>query len=113
MLHRAVKLHDFRDNSDWYIAWSNVCDAPINQGMRYEEFVAWYRSEYIKENETAVESELLRVQEMSPGEAHVVHGFNRAGPNESQLELSELIDRYCIQRVPTVEVSAERKWDLS
>ena len=45
MSHYIVKLNDVNTNTDYYMIWSSVVDAPIVNGMSLEDFAEFYKYE--------------------------------------------------------------------
>ncbi len=41
-----IKITDPKDNTDYFMEWSTVVDAPITYGCSLEEFKEYYKKEY-------------------------------------------------------------------
>lgn len=105
-----VKLAD-----DCYVEWSSVVDSPITFGMSRSELEAYHLAEYGRNGHRDFEQRMSRVERTGTSShrpmtvADVVAG-NRAGPDETELSLEEVVRAYCLQRpirdgwtVPVVE----------
>ncbi len=88
------------DGEDYYLIWSSVVDAPITEGMTYDELLEYYKFEYGQSGMKRLQERLARVEETGCSDAISREplkkwvAFNRAGPNESQLTFEEIIDVY-------------------
>lgn len=96
-----IKLTDALDNKDYYLEWSTVVDAPVTYGMGLEDFKKHYQQRYGTEGMRELPEKLARVEEngisgMSPfDDLQAEMSDNRAGDNETHLDLEGILDRYC------------------
>lgn len=101
MSHYIVKLNDVNTNTDYYMIWSSVVDAPIVNGMSLEDFAEFYKYEYgNKAFEDNYNRRMLMVE--SKGTSALLYDSaedlirtNRAGDEEKCLTKEELIQKYC------------------
>lgn len=85
--------------ADKYLIWSSVVDAPVTYGMTLDELTEYIREEEGKVGLSELPARLKRVEQT--GTSHV-NGLtpaelilgNRAGYNETCLDMDELIQRY-------------------
>lgn len=94
-----VKLHDDRDNKDYYLEWSTIVDAPVTYFMSKKEFEEYYKEEYGNSGMHDLKDRMERVEEKGTSaymydNALSVIECNRAGENGAELSLYELIDKY-------------------
>lgn len=112
-----VKLKDA--DSDWYLIWSSVVDAPTTYGMTLAELKVFYEDEHGKEGMAELTDRLARVEskgvsardESGPAEAFV--RFNRAGAHETCLSVEQILDYYCRKRPRHGEGHKERPTGVS
>lgn len=88
---------------DRYMEWSTVVDAPISDGMEWDELVAYYRRHY---GEAGVERLLARQERLRDyghtlGDTSItvedLIADNRAGPDETSISADEIY-RMCCRR---------------
>ncbi len=90
------------DGEARYLEWSTSVDAPITHGMTREAFGEYYREQHGHIAMFDLEKRLARADAYGTSDlreppeplAEFVKG-NRAGANETELTLAELIDQYC------------------
>lgn len=105
MPRHIMKLHDDRDNKDYYLEWSTVVDAPVTYGLSLEEFKEYYKQQYGNEGMRLLEERLSRVEEFGISalppfdELDDYMKHNRAGEKESCINKEQIIDRFCRQHV--------------
>ena len=91
------------DGTDYYLEWSTVVDAPTTYGMTLEEFKAYYLGEYGRANMGDLTERLERCDDngvssrIHKSRAEVI-SCNRAGENETELTLEQIIDKYVRNR---------------
>lgn len=99
---------------EWYVEWSTVVDAPVTFGMNREELIEYlFEQEGYKWHdlddprileiiERDVSNRLERIDQKGTSFYHYRSAdfikYNRAGKNETRLDLNQLIDWYCIQK---------------
>lgn len=93
-----LKLSD--GSNDFYLEWSTIVDAPITNGMSRQEFIEYYLDNYDKSSKGELLERLKRVDtygtsSVRPTSAKELTRGNRAGDGETNLSLTELIDKYC------------------
>ena len=101
---------------DYYLEWSTITDSPVTFGMALDEFKEYYQAEYGRSGMRDLEVRLERVKEHNSSAHRSAYwpprlfGYNRAGPNESQLTEEEIYRAYCLRKpirdgwlVPTSE----------
>lgn len=84
MARYLARLADPRDGREWWLEWSTIVDAPVSWGATLLDSLPNGRT----------------LRPPHPDE-DLLCG-NRAGPNETELTLVEIIDRYCL-RVETAK----------
>lgn len=96
-----LKLRDEKHGRDYYLEWSTIVDAPVTDGMTREEFMEYYKNRY---GTAAMEREfgerMARVDATGTSSridssAADVWKHNRAGQEETSLDLEGILDRYC------------------
>lgn len=96
-----MKLHDDKENKDYYLEWSTVVDAPVTYGMSLEEFKQHYIEAYGSQEMKNLEERLARVEEKSISAHHPYDRlnsyfeFNRAGKKGGTLSKEGLLKNYC------------------
>jgi hypothetical protein len=105
-----VKLTE--DDKSWYMEWSTVVDAPRTFGMSLEEFKEYYKEEYGRSSLQELEDRLKRVEErgtscMLDKSAEDTISWNRAGKDETNLSIKQIIDFYC--KLPELKTDEEFK----
>lgn len=100
-----MKLHDDRDNKDYYLEWSTVVDAPVTYGMSLEEFKEHYQKRYGTGGMLGFD-ERIKCVEGTGISAHAPYDdfesyfrYNRAGENETCLNKRQILDQYCVEKV--------------
>jgi hypothetical protein len=96
-----IKLHDKKENKDYYLEWSTVVDAPVTYGQSLEDFKEYYKQANGTNSMAELEERLKRVEEKGISgiapfddlEAEISR--NRAGENETSLDLDGILERYC------------------
>lgn len=93
-----VKLHDDRDNTDYYCEWSTIVDAPVTPMLSREEFEKYYKAEYGENGFRDWRYRMSRVANYGTSAyrytAAELIEVNKAGDDEKTLTLYELIDQY-------------------
>jgi len=93
MSHFIIKL------KEWYFNWSTVVDAPITNRMTLEELTAYIQFQYKEHGARELSKRLDRVERKGTSAflyesvEEVISG-NRAGENETELTMDEIIDQY-------------------
>lgn len=91
----------------YFFEWSTVTDAPCTTGASRAEFEEYYREQYGEQGARSLPERLDRAikygtSSIEPMSVHDLIAGNRAGPNETELSLDEIIRIYCIeQRFPS------------
>lgn len=98
MARTIIKLSE--GEQSWYLEFSSVVDAPVTDGMSLEEFKEYYRDEYGRSSMEEMEKRLAEVEAKGTSSrmydsAEAVLRYNRAGVNETQLTIQQIIDHYC------------------
>ena len=99
-----IAHHDGR-----FLQWSTVTDAPDTFGMPRAEFEAWYREEYGRRGSVDLAVRLERAVNFGTsdpfgGDLAGLASGNRAGPDEVELSLEDVIRFYFVERrEPTAE----------
>jgi hypothetical protein len=98
-----VKLTDEKTNTNYYLEWSTVVDAPITYGMSLEEFNDYYKEEYGNSGLEQLAARMERVEQkgtssMLDASADEVISFNRAGDGETCITKEQIIQKFCIDR---------------
>lgn len=95
-----VKLVD-ASGKPWYLEWSTVVDAPVTNGMSLEDLHQHIQNEYGRQGILELPARLARVEATGTssigGTLDGLISCNRAGPNETELSLEELIAEYCVR----------------
>lgn len=93
------------DGIEYYLEWSSIVDAPVTHGMTIEEFTEHYKEKYGSDGLSKLDDRLRRVHETGTSDAvcrEPVEEWiknNRAGDNETELTLDQIVDEY-IRRKP-------------
>lgn len=98
-----VKVTDPKDSKDYYMLWSMVVDAPTTRGMSLAELREFHRwtatpppglniDEYFEERMERVEEAGCSSFDET---LQSLLEFNRAGPDESSLDLEGILNKYC------------------
>jgi len=95
-----------KEGDERYMEWSTIVDAPVTYGLRYDEFLAYYREEHGRRDMDDLLSEfgrMARVQKNGTSEhgvesVHDTISNNRAGDKESHLTYDEIWQKYVVER---------------
>lgn len=96
-----MKINDEKDNTDYYLEWSNVVDAPVTNGMSLDEFKEYYKERYGSAGMERLYERMKRVSETGVSahppfdKIHEYFAFNRAGENDCTLSKEEILNHYC------------------
>lgn len=96
-----IKLHDDKENKDYFLMWSTIVDAPITFGMSLKEFQEYYKYEYGASGMEKLPERLARVEQSGcsarePSDSlDELLKFNRAGRNEKNLNKEGILEHYC------------------
>lgn len=74
-----------------YLEWSTVVDAPVSGLMTEDELRSWYQREYGLSGMVNFD---LALQNANLRDVHDVIACNRAGPDETEASLEEIIEWY-------------------
>ena len=101
MARFIIQLIDQKTKRDYYLEWSTVVDAPVTNGMDLNEFQEYYKKEYGVAGYRELESRLKRVQDTGHSssiecELQDIISNNRAGENESELTIDQILKQYCL-----------------
>lgn len=83
-----------------YLEWSTIVDAPTTYGVTLDEFKYYYLKRYGTEGFKDLQERLDRADKTGSSCAYgttledTISG-NRAGPNETELSLEQIIETYC------------------
>ena len=82
-----------------YLEWSTIVDAPVTNGMTLDEFREYYREWYGRAALPGLDERLARVEQTGTsnrdGETpEQLIACNRAGPNETELTLDQIVERF-------------------
>lgn len=96
-----VKLS--RGDQSWYMVWSTIVDAPATFGMTRQELTEYVREQQGADGLRDLDQSLERVEKygssyFEPQSAEEVLSFNRAGYQETELTLDQIIDIYCVEQ---------------
>lgn len=110
----VIKLD--HDKGPFYMEWSTVVDAPTSWGMPLAEFREHYRVRYGEHGIRSLSERLARVEqtgtsEHGPGSAEDMIRGNRAGCDEFELTIGDVIEWYCVKREGPPEGVGTRQGD--
>ncbi len=94
-----IKLTDPKDKKEYFLEWSTMQDRPLTNGVSFEEFKRYYKEEYGNSGMRNIDIRLERVEvfgsssSLEPLEDLIKN--NRAGKNETRLDLEGLLNKYC------------------
>ena len=91
------------DGQEFYLEWSSIVDGPVTVGMSREHFERYYRKQYGELAMDRLPKRLTRAEKygtssMEQTTAEEMLTGNRAGPDEANLTMSEIIDAYCLRK---------------
>lgn len=103
MPRHILKLTDPSDGQAYYLVWSTVVDAPITGGMSREALREHWREQEgvagLREMDRAMDRvEATGVSSPRYRDPSDLLKGNRAGEDESELTLAEVIEEYCRRR---------------
>ncbi len=94
-----VKLTDPKDKTEYYLDWSTMQDRPLTRGMSLHEFNKYYSLEYGRSGFRDLDVRLERVKAFGSSSSleplEYLLNYNRAGKNETSLDLEGLLNKYC------------------
>jgi hypothetical protein len=89
----------------WFFEWSTVVDAPVTLGMRFQEFKDYYMENYGEKQKGEFPDRIKRAlrngTSYAAGDGMTLAelvSVNRAGHNETNLTLDEVIRIYCVEQ---------------
>lgn len=87
---------------DYYFEWSTIVDAPVTFGMKLDEFKEYYQEAYGTEGMRDLDYRLERVEmfetsSITPTTIKEMIKGNRAGPDETELTIDEILKAYCLR----------------
>lgn len=87
---------------DRYLEWSDEWDGPSCFGMTLEEFREMYLERASRRAKRELDERLERVEALGtsvPNETpEEMMELNRAGPDETEISVDEIIDWYCVKK---------------
>lgn len=94
-----IKLTDPKDNKVYYLEWSTMWDTPLTKGASLDYFKRYYKREYGRHGMKTLEDRLSRVEKYGSSSSldslDSIIKNNRAGDNETRLDLEGLLNKYC------------------
>lgn len=95
-----IKLTDEKTNTDYYLEWSTVVDAPVTYGLSLGEFREYYRHEYGQSGMRDFDQRMERVEKTGSsayqdGFLSTILAHNRAGDSEKSLSREQILELYC------------------
>lgn len=94
------------EHGERFLQWSTIVDAPVSYGMTEDQLREYIKEEYGNEGLRDLAGRIARCREK--GTSSFVHEslgemlwLNRAGPDETEATLEEIIAQYCL--APTRE----------
>lgn len=90
-----------RDTTEYFLQWSSIVDAPISYGMSESELREFYLEEYGRNGSRDLDERIAECRKrgtssrMDKTAESVIRG-NRAGEDETELSVDQIIDCYCI-----------------
>ena len=101
-----LKIPDDKTNTDYYLEWSTICDAPLTHGMSLGDFREYYNDQYGKQGMKEYPERMERVEET--GNSSILpkysnddfYNFNRAGGAERCTDKEGILEKYCRNKVP-------------
>lgn len=102
-----IKLIDKKTNTEYYMEWSTVLDAPLTNGMSLEDFKIAYKEEYGNNGMHELEKRLERVEQkgtssMLDRNVDDTISCNRAGEKGKKLSKSKIIELFCVNPVSEI-----------
>lgn len=93
-----IKIND--GVRDWYLEYSTISDSPATYGLSLKEFRQWYLARERHRAEQELDERLVRVEAngtSSIGDDDLGDTLlcNRAGPDEREATVDEIIKWYC------------------
>ena len=94
-------------NKEYYLEWSTIVDAPLTEGMSYDDFLAYYQNRYGTEGMHYLPERMERVKTTGTSAREEtldeLISFNRAGKNETCFTKEQIIEWYCRRGVEPEE----------
>lgn len=88
------------NGKDYYLIWCTMTDSPATYGCSLASLKNYYKKEYGEKGLLDLSRRLQRVEEK--GVSSHIHdsfeeliGCNRAGNNEEELTMQQIIEKYC------------------
>lgn len=98
-----IKIHDGKDNTDYYMEWSTIFDAPLTNGTSLDVFKDYWEKRYGWQDVESLNERLVRVEKKGTS-SHLDKSLedtllcNRAGENEKELTKDEILEKFCRNR---------------
>lgn len=98
-----------------FLEWSTIVDAPITYGMDEQELRKWLAFEYGEEGRRTADSRIARCRKKGTS-SYILPDLdsavfpNRAGPDESEATLQEIIQTYCHKKRTEMGKHAREPW---
>ncbi len=98
-----LKINDDKTQTDYYLEWSTICDAPLTRGMELKEFKEYYNDQYGKQGMKEFPERMERVEKTGNSSFQdTTDSFfycNRAGKKERLLDKEGILEKYCRNKV--------------
>lgn len=88
-----VKL--IKNDIPLYLVWSTVVDSPVSDGMPLEQFREYFLKSRGQDYTEYFEENIIRADKNYEENLERIDAFNRAGGDEEQLTIEEIIEFYC------------------
>ena len=104
-----------KEEVDYYLEYSSICDAPTIYGLTLDEFTNYYRSRYGLNAMDELPERMAHVEatgtsEMSASSAAETLCCNRAGKDETRLTVEQFIEWYCVRK-EQCQIEGVRWWE--
>lgn len=102
MIGIIIKLHDEKNNTDYYMEWSIIRGVPLSFGMNKEAFFHYIKEEYgnygIKNLNKVIENVDATGASIRGSDKYIstLIQTNRAGKDDTSLSLEQIIDIFCM-----------------
>ena len=93
-----IKLHDKTTDTDYYLLWSTIVDAPVSYCLSLDECVNQYKQDLSEIELIDLPTSLKRLEETGSsgfGTLEDLLEFNEAGNEGKKLSKEEILQGYC------------------
>ena len=82
---------------DYYLGYSTVQDAPVEYGLKLEDYRKWYAVEYGRAGISSFNMDVVLADRGGERRARDILSCNRSGKNSRKLSFDNIYRAYCLR----------------